>query len=462
MVAIRFLGAAGTVTGSKYLVTHQNVQLLIDCGLFQGDRMWREYNWQDPVCAPSRIQATLLTHAHVDHIGMLPRFHQQGLTCPVWCTAPTTALAELILPDSARLQEEEAAYRARTGKTRHHPPLPLYTEAEARSALGLLKSVAFDVRTEVLPDVFATWYRMGHVIGAAGIRLEIGGKVINFSGDIGRYDASILCDPKPMVFGDLLLIESTYGGRYHDEKPIADMLASVVNETVASKGVVLIPSFAVGRTQQLLYTLRELKLARKIPADLPIIVDSPMATDATTIYARFSSEYDLAAAAIKNSGQHPFSPQKLYFVRDQAESKKLNSIFDPMIIISASGMLSGGRILHHLRQRISNPRNTLLFVGFQPPGSRGAWIKSGAESLRIFSDEVSIRARIREISGLSAHADHGELLRWCRESRALGSNPGKVAIVHGEQEGREALKTALGKEFGMQAGLPEYLEEWTV
>lgn len=451
---MRFLGAAGTVTGSKYLVSNGEKNILVDCGLFQGPRVWRERNWDSPSVNCSTIDATLITHAHIDHTGMLPRYYNFGIKCPIYASSATHELSRLLLIDSAKLQEEEASYRSRHHRSRHNPPLPLYTEEDAVGVLKLFKSVGFNKSIELFPGISATWRRMGHILGAASITLEISGKKISFSGDIGRYSVPILCDPEPIEFGDLLLIESTYGTRSHSDTHPSLPLAKVVNETYSRGGAVIIPSFAVGRTQEILFHIRELKESNKIP-NLPVVVDSPMASDATEIYSRFTDCYDEEARKILVGGKKPFKPTELHFVRDRAESIKLNSIDHPMILISASGMLSGGRILHHLFHRISDPRNTVLFVGYQPPGSRGDWIKSGATSMTLLGEEIPIRAKVEEISGLSAHADKDELLRWCR---ACTGTPGKVAIVHGEPESAVGFSETLEKELGWNTLIPKYLD----
>ena len=452
-VTITFLGAAGTVTGSTYLVSSGRTKLLVDCGMFQGERSWREKNWNAPLFDPREIDAVLLTHAHIDHTGMLPRYHKLGLTAPVFCSPATAELTRLLLIDSGRLQEEEASYRAERGKSRHHPPVPLYTEEDAASAVSQLRPTAIDQRTEIIEGVTAQWSLMGHILGACSITLTIGGKKIVFSGDIGRYGEPILVDPKPVELGDLLLVESTYGDRLHrtDIDP-HDVLADIINRTTTRGGVVVIPSFAVGRTQTLLYYLRELKAARKI-SDIPVIIDSPMARDATSIYQRHTNEYDSAALALLHKGFQPFHVPKMYFIRERSESIKLNSISEPMIIISASGMLSGGRILHHLKHRVSNPRNTILFVGFQPPGSRGHWLKCGQPSVRLLGDDVPVRAEVCEMSGLSAHGDRQEMIRWCR---SCSGTPGKVAVVHGEPESARAFSAELRKELGWDTFVPGY------
>jgi metallo-beta-lactamase family protein len=453
-VKITFLGASGTVTGSKYLIDWDGRKILIDAGLFQGERRWREKNWHQPDFNLAEVQAVLLTHAHIDHTGMLPRYHALGLKCPVYATKATNSLAQIVLPDSGRLQEEEAAYRAQEGRSRHHPPLPLYTEDDARRAVSLIRSVPFHKPVEIIQGVTAEWRRMGHILGAASIRLEIGGKVINFSGDIGRYNVPILKDPEPTEFGDLLLIESTYGDRLHGPQDSSDALAEVINRTAKQNGVLMIPSFAIGRTQTLLYSIRELKERNAIP-DIPVVIDSPMATDATKIYSSHPDDYDEEAIGILKRGTQPFHVSKLHFVRDRRESMQLNSIQEPMILISASGMLTGGRILHHLKHKITHPANTLLFVGHQPEGGKGDWLKKRPETVRLFGIELPVRASIAEISGLSAHGDRDEMLRWCKSSQNM---PGRVAVVHGEPETAATFCNTLEKDMRWNAFVPNYLQ----
>ena len=458
-VTIRFLGAAGTVTGSTYLVSNGSHSLLVDCGLFQGDRSWREKNWQVPLFDPREISAVLLTHAHIDHTGMLPRYRALGLHAPVFCSPATAELTRLLLLDSGRLQEEEASYRSEHGKSRHTPPLPLYTEADAQSAVTLLKPTQINSSTKIADGIYAEWSLMGHILGACAITLTIGQKKITFSGDIGRFGEPILADPSPVPLGDLVLVESTYGDRLHASNgDPRDTLANIITRTARRGGIVIIPSFAVGRTQTLLYYLRELKETKKIQ-DIPVVVDSPMARDATSIYQKYTNEYDAAALAILKKGFLPFQLPKLFFTRERSESIKLNSINDPMIIISASGMLTGGRVLHHLKHRVSDERNTILFVGFQPTGSRGAWLKQGNRSMTLLGDEVPVRAEICEMSGLSAHADRDELLRWCKSCPGI---PGKVAVVHGEPTCAAAFSSTLQRELRWDTTVPQYGEKITV
>jgi metallo-beta-lactamase family protein len=454
-VKLKFLGASGTVTGSKYLVRSQLTSILVDAGLFQGERRWREENWLSNETDFADIDAVLITHAHIDHIGMLPRFVKMGLRCPVFCTKATAELARLLLPDSARLQEEEARYRNDSKRSRHQPALPLYTENDALKALELIREVPFSSRISISQDAHVEWRRAGHILGAASIHLEIADRRITFSGDIGRFGVPILKDPEPMLMGDLLLIESTYGDSLHTDKDPCPVLAQIIASTAARGGVTVIPSFAVGRAQLLLYYLRELKERKLIP-DLPVIVDSPMAADATTIYANSPEDYDEAALGIANRGAHPFTLSKLAFTQDRAESIKLNQIKQPMVIISASGMLSGGRILHHLKHRITDSRNTILFVGHQPVGGRGDWLLKGNKSLRLFADELPVKAQIAQIGALSAHGDRDDLLRWCRQ--ALGQ-PSKVAVVHGEPEVAEKFAKTITQQLGWQAFVAQFRQE---
>lgn len=466
-VTVKFLGASGTVTGSKYLVEGSKHKVLVDCGVFQGNREWRERNWNNfetyAEVKLKEIDAVLLTHAHIDHTAFLPRLITQGLRCPVYATKPTRELAALLLPDYGKIQEEDAAYRKRKKISRHSPPLPLYTEKDGISSLDYFKELNFGERKEVLMGVYATWNKMGHILGAGSITLEIDGKKIVFSGDIGRYNVPILVNPEPVEYGDLLLIESTYGNREHAEEDPRDKLSKVINETVDRAGVVVVPSFAVGRTQLLLFYIRELKEKGLIP-DIPVIVDSPMAKDATSIYSKNPGCYDEESLKLLREGSKPFTPEKTYFIKDWKESKRLNSIDEPMVIISASGMVTGGRVQHHIYHRITSPLNTVLFVGYQAHGTTGAWIQSGADNVRLFKEEIPIRAKIEQVSGLSAHADRSELLRWCNESEEkFGKKPQQFAVVHGEPDCAKAFKDTLKDTMHWKDGfVAEYLQKVTV
>jgi metallo-beta-lactamase family protein len=463
-VEVKFLGASRTVTGSKYLIKSDELEgdILVDAGLFQGSREWKEQNWESLPFDVTKIKAVLITHSHIDHIGFLPRLVKLGLNCPVFLTHASKDLAELMLIDSAQLQEEEARYRSEHRISRHANPVPLYNVADAKAAIKLLIGVQFNIKAPIIKNVSATWSRAGHILGAASISVEINNnqekKSIQFSGDIGRFDVPILPDPEGIEFGDLLLIESTYGNRLHDDNNPKEALKKSINETITRDGVILIPSFAVGRTQELLFYIRELKEADLIP-DVPVIVDSPMAQDATKIYYDHLDSLDNPALKAFSKGHDIFRPNKLYFVRDRKESIELNNIKEPMILISASGMLAGGRILHHIRHRIADSKNTLLFVGYQPEGGKGAWIKSGASTVRIFNEEIPIRAQISEISSLSAHGDYPELIRWCKSGTGL---PKKVAVVHGENNQAESFAKKLKEELNWDCFVPSYLETYKV
>lgn len=460
---ITFWGAAGTVTGSKYFLEIDepglSANLLIDAGLFQGDKIWNQKNWDDyNQNQLASIDACILTHAHIDHTGFLPRLVKLGLKCPVYATAATCKLTEMLLLDSASLQEDDAIYRARKGGSSHHPPLPLYTVEDASRAIKMLRPLNSNRIETILPGISIEFRHMGHILGASSISLSFGAKRITFSGDIGRYGVPILKDPEPVEFGDLLLIESTYAAREHHEVNPKDDLAKVINDSVERKGALIIPSFAIGRTQSLLFNIRELKESGKIP-DLAVIVDSPMAQDATSIYAQFPGDYDEAALQILKAGNRPFSFPRLEFTKSSEQSKAINQRKGPMIIISASGMVTGGRILHHLRQRLPHPENTVLFVGFQPPGSRGDLIRQGREWVSIFHERVPVRAQVRSIGGLSAHADRSELLRWYE---SCSGSPSRVAVVHGEPESARLFASTLKKKFGVKAFPPSYQETWEI
>ncbi len=457
-VQVTFLGAAGMVTGSKYLVSSDQGQLLIDGGMFQGAKSLRRRNWSSPGLDFDRIRAVCLTHAHIDHTGILPRFVKLGLNCPIFATSGTADLSNLLLIDAGILQEEEADYRRKRGDSSHRPPLPLYRREDSEQTLKLFRTVELGKRVEVLPGVYAQWTGAGHILGAGSIRLEIEGKVITFSGDIGRFDDPVVGEPKGVEFGDLLLIESTYGNREHAATDITKRLVDEVEHIVKFKGVLLIPSFAVGRTQRVLYHLNELKMAKIIP-DIPVFVDSPMAADATKIYLNHRDSLNPKLLEAFESGLRPLTPSNLKFVNSRQDSIRLNKFVGPGIVISASGMLSGGRVLHHLYHRLSSPYNSVLFVGYQPPGGKGAHLLSGGKTLRVFHEPVPVRARIGGVSGLSAHADLSELLRWCRTGK---SEPKRVAVVHGEPKSTEDFSDTINRELGWNSSVAKLGNTWTL
>ncbi|MDD2637334.1 MAG: MBL fold metallo-hydrolase, partial [Bacteroidales bacterium] len=450
------------VTGSKFLVQADNTAIMVDAGLFQGGFEWRERNWHDfpsySGMALTNLDAVLLTHAHIDHTGLLPRLSQKGLKSPVFCTEATQDLLKLLLPDSGRLNQEESTFRGKHGYSRYKDPQPLYTELDAIEALKLLKAVPFENRCKIANSAYATWYRTGHILGAGAINVELGDQTLTFSGDLGRYNMPILRDPQPLPLGETLIIESTYGNRDHVKGDILTQLAEVISTTTERGGVIIIPSFAVGRAQLLLYYLRELKEQQRIP-NIPVFVDSPMATDATAIYARHPKSYDEEALQIQSSGHQPFSLPKLHYIQSAAESKQLNSITKPMIIIAASGMLTGGRVLHHVFHRISSPLNAVLFTGYQASGSTGGVLQSRPKIIRIFKQDLPVRAQIATLSGLSAHGDRNELIRWLTESiKQYNKTPRRIIVVHGEQEATQDFANLLQTTFSVPTQIPHYQE----
>lgn len=452
-IELQFLGAAGTVTGSRFLLRANGRHYLVDCGLFQGGRQLKERNWKPFPISPERVDAALLTHAHIDHTGYLPRLMQQGFHGRVLATEATCALLDILLPDSAYLHEQDALYANKKGYGRHQPALPLYTTADAAQTLRCLQPVRFHHPLTLDGGVTATWRPAGHLLGSATLELVVnsgaGSHRILFSGDLGRYDDEIMKPPDAVATADTLVVESTYGGRYHSDDDIAATLAEVVLYVVDREGVLLIPAFAVGRTQQVLYHLRRLQDAGQAPA-IPIFIDSPMAVDASYIYCRFGDDHNLDVNLLMDNRTCPLHCPETHFVRDVEESKQLNTRPGPAIIISASGMCTGGRIKHHLKQRLPDPRNVVLFVGYQAEGTRGRWLLNGAKSIRIHGEEFPVRARIASLHALSGHAGHDELLRWLG---GFERPPQHTFIVHGEPAASQALQTDLER-WGWQATLP--------
>lgn len=451
MRRITFLGAAGTVTGSKYLVEIDNTRFLVDCGLFQGGRELRQRNWAPVALDLPKLDGILLTHAHIDHTGYLPRLVREGYAGPVYCTPPTKALLAYLLPDAGRLQEEEANFANRKGSSRHKPALPLFTEDDANRALKLLAEVPFGQTSRVLPSVELSYHRVGHILGAGFIRVEGGGGSILFSGDVGRKNIPILKDPEPILAADTVLLESTYGDRNHGpEAPLA-AIERIAVETVSRKGVLLVPAFAVGRTQEILFYLRELQREKKIPADLPIFVDSPMAVSASVLYRDFHSEHDMETQALEDAHESPIAGPSVRLMKSVEDSKSLNRVRGPAVIISASGMLSGGRILHHLANRLPDPSTTLLFVGYQAEETLGRQILDGAKTARIYGQEYPVLARVEQVPALSAHADQAELVEWFTK---IPESPKTLYLVHGEDSARRALSEKIGQAMKVPMVLP--------
>jgi metallo-beta-lactamase family protein len=452
VATLRFLGACGTVTGSKFLLEAGSRRVLLDCGVFQGSRELEEKNWTAPPFDPASLAAVVLTHAHIDHTGYLPRLAKAGFTGPVYVTPPTSDLLAYLWPDAAHLHEEDARYANKRGYSRHRPALPFFDGREAARALEMLKSVPFHERVELAPGLAFTFHRVGHILGAAFLAVEADARRLVFSGDVGQRDVPILKDPETPDGANYLVLESTYGDRLHPGGSPRDELGRAVSEAIARRGAILIPAFAIGRAQDVLYHLRSLQREGGLPDSLPIYLDSPMAVSAVDIYCRATSEHDVEMAALRDAGLCPIEGPSVQLVRDRVESKALNERTGAMVIISASGMLSGGRILHHLKRRLPDPETTLLFVGFQAAGTLGRRILEGAHEVRIHGEPVPVRAAVREISALSAHADQQGLVQW---AGALPAPPQTTFLVHGEPSAREALRGELRSKFQWNVVLPE-------
>jgi metallo-beta-lactamase family protein len=448
---LTFLGAAGTVTGSKHLLEMGTTRLLMDCGLFQGLKELRLRNWTPfPVPAAS-IQGVLLSHAHIDHSGFLPLLARGGFVGPVYCTSGTADLLEIMLPDSAHLQEEEAEFANRHRTSKHRPALPLYTAKDADRVLHQLRRVGFGETFEPTPGVSVRFLSSGHILGAALIEVRIDGRIVAFSGDLGRYDVPIMRDPDPVPEADTVMIESTYGNRLHSPDDRHDKLAGAVERALEQRGWLLIPAFAVGRTQEILYDLRELGESGRIPP-LPVYLDSPMAIEATAIYSRHPEEDDRDLRNIKASGARLFVPKGLRICRSRDESKRLNEMDGPGIIIAGSGMATGGRILHHLMRRLPDPRTTVLFVGYQAAGTRGRLLTEGAREIRMLGQSVPVRAVIMLSDSYSAHADQGEILRWLG---GFTRPPSMTYIIHGEPDAASALQALITSRLKWRAEIAQ-------
>ena len=458
MASIRFLGATGTVTGSKYLFSHQNNQIMVDCGLFQGLKELRLRNWSPLKMNINELDAIVLTHAHIDHTGYLPRMIKQGYSKPVYCTEATRDLLEIMLLDSAHLQEEDAKYANKKGISKHSPALPLYSIEDAQKAISLLKGIPYNTPFRPTAEVMMTFQDAGHILGSAFViaRWMQNGeeRKIVFSGDLGRYKRPILKDPSPIRDADYLLVESTYGDRLHEQGNPKEELTRIINETISRKGIVVIPAFAVGRTQELLYTLRELESEGAIPV-LPVYVDSPMAIKATKLYSKHTEIYDKEANALKEQGTDVLMTRHTEFTESVDASKRINASEQPCIIISASGMLTGGRILHHLIQRLPRKKNTIVFVGYQAEGTRGRALQRGNDKIKIHGQQIKSAASIETISDFSAHADYNEILNWLS---GFEKAPKQTFIVHGEPDSSKNLKKLIDEKLGWYTHIPIYEE----
>jgi len=457
MPKLTFLGAAGTVTGSKYLVEAEGKRLLVDCGLFQGLKELRLRNWNPLPEKPGSFDWCVLTHAHLDHTGYLPRLVRDGFQGPIYADAATIELCNLLLPDSAHLQEEDAENAGRHGYSKHAQPLPLYTQGEVVPVLKAMREIPRAALFTISPQFTVRPHDAGHILGSSSLELTIteNGKktVVLFSGDVGRYDQPILNDPEKPPACDVLLCESTYGDRDHPTDLPEDAMGDLINRVAKRGGQIVIPAFAVGRTQTIMYIIRKLEDANRIPR-LPVFVDSPMAISVTELYLRHHEDHDLAFTTEEKNG-NPLDAHTVHYMRTVDDSKKINNVRTPAIIISASGMATGGRVLHHLARLAPDRKNAILLAGFQAEGTRGRALEEGAKSLRIHGEDVPVAAEVVNLRQFSAHAGKSELMRWLT---GLPAPPRQTYLVHGEPRASAAFKTAIESAFHWRVALPQYLQ----
>lgn len=478
MITITFLGAARTVTGSKYLVEANGARVLVDAGLFQGLKELRLRNWQDLPVPASSVQAVVLTHAHLDHCGYLPRLVAQGFRGRVFCTQGTQDLCRIVLPDAGRLQEEDAEYANRHGFSKHQPALPLYGEADAARALTQLQPCGYERRMPVAPGIEVEFVNAGHLLGSSFVRMSIDGRTILFGGDLGRYSRPVLPDPTPVDGADYLLVESTYGDRVHEQDDNGNRLASIVNTAAKKGGKLIVPAFAIGRVEELLYWLKRLEAEKRIPV-LPVFLDSPMASAALARYTERVQELDPELHPEQRDDKAPhdaaahhrpdarrrqaqqeremcvFCTERFRVIASPQQSKELTASRMPAIVVSSSGMAEGGRVLHHLKAALPDSRNTVLFAGYQGVGTRGWRLVSGEKSVKIHGEWVAVAATIERIDSMSAHADANEILRWLK---GFTRPPQQTFIVHGEPGPQDALAARIHAELGWPTHAPEYRE----
>lgn len=472
MAYIQFLGAAGTVTGSKHLINTSSddekngIQVLVDCGLFQGQKEWRERNWQELPIPAREIEAVILTHAHLDHCGWIPRLVKEGFTGPIFATAPTIDLCGIILPDSGHLQEEDAAFYNKLKKSKHDPALPLYTVEEAEACMPFFRAAHLGQTIEISPEFSFRFVSAAHILGSSMAEVKLQSKEqscrLLFTGDIGRVRNHEIAPGKVVHSGptegevaDLVVMESTYGNREHPHTDVRPELVAVVRQTVERGGSIIVPAFAVERTQKFVFMLKELMESGQIPR-VPVFCDSPMAIKAVEIYLKYEEEYAEDARALIRKHGSPLEWPGFTFASTSDESKKINEVHYPSIIISSSGMATGGRILHHLAQRLPDPKNTVLFIGFQAPGTRGASIKSGAKEVKIFGDFVPIRTQIAVLEQFSDHADPPELLEWLR---TFPKKPSVTYLVHGEPGAASELRDTMAKQLGWNVQVADWMKK---
>jgi metallo-beta-lactamase family protein len=458
-VRLKFLGAAQSVTGSKYLLEIDKQKILIDCGLFQGQKELRLRNWESLPVEARSIHTVIITHAHIDHIGYLPRLVKDGFRGKIICTHATEDLMKIMLKDAAKLQEEEAEFAFKRGYSKHNKPEPLFTEKDVEQVLPMVESVRFHKEVKIARNVIARFFNAGHILGSAIVDVLISSqgqeKKIVFSGDLGRFQDALMYAPEPIDTADILLVESTYGDRLNPVDQIESDLAEIINEAAAHKGVVVVPAFAVGRTQTLIFHFHQL-MHRKLIPQLPVYIDSPMAISVTDLYERHSYNHKIRVEHKQGQLISIFDSPNIHFCTTRESSKALNDLKGPAIIISASGMATGGRVLHHLFHRLRNENDTILFSGYQAEGSRGRRIQDGEPMVRIFGEEVPVNCHVKTINGLSAHADQSELMRWLNNFK---ENPKLTFITHGEKESATVLAGKL-KTKGWNVVVPEYLESF--
>jgi metallo-beta-lactamase family protein len=467
---IQFLGAAGTVTGSKHLINTDSssggFRALIDCGMFQGQKEWRERNWQDTPVPARQIDAVVLTHAHLDHCGWIPRLVKGGFRGPIYATPATIDLCGILLPDSGHLQEEDAAFYNKHKKSKHDPALPLYTEAEAQASLQYFRPVPFGETRQLCPEISFRFVRAAHILGSSMVELALQSngqtRHLLFTGDIGRVRDQVTAPGKVVRSGptegeaaDILVMESTYGNRPHPTTDPRPELAALIRRTAERGGSVVVPAFAVERTQKFLFMLKELMQSGQLPT-IPVFCDSPMAIKAVEIFMKHTEEYSDDTRRLVAEHGSPLGWPGFTFASTVEESKSINGVKTPSIIVSSSGMVTGGRILHHLAQRLPDPKNTVVFIGFQAPGTRGFTIKSGAPEVKIFGDMVPIRAQVAAFEQFSDHADTPELLQWLR---TFAEKPSATYLVHGEPAASSQLRDTMAKELGWNVQVAQWMEK---
>lgn len=444
---VQFIGGTGTVTGSKYLVTYGEHKVLIDCGLFQGIKNVRQRNWQKMPFEVSELAAVLLTHAHIDHSGFLPALMKRGYRGPIMCSPGTKLLCNVLLPDAGYLQEEDARYANKKKFSKHSPAEPLYTEEDAKEVLKQFESIEYETTIEIEGGLRVTFLPVGHILGACSLRLEYGGRSITFSGDVGRCNDAIMYPPKTLPDTDYLVLESTYGDRLHEQLDPEQVIEDIVNKTMQRGGIVLMPAFAVGRAQMILHILEKLRREERI-AKMPVYLNSPMAIQATKIFFHLHEQHKLSKEDCQRMDE------MTTYVRTVEESIELNGKTFPSVIISASGMASGGRVLHHLKSLVGDHKNSVVFLGYQAPGTRGDAMVNGADRIKIHGEYYPIKAEVHNLDALSSHADYDEILRWLRPMK---NPPKKVFITHGEPVSSDCMRMHVKDDLGWNAEVPEYL-----